>query len=117
MVKTAITVNGSEPSNLYQTFVLASSAVASGDEVILFFTPGGATALKKGVLEEIKGKGMPDMAALVEGVEELGAKIYLCELALEAKDIKKEELRDGVEIIGATNFVSMISDAQITFSF
>lgn len=117
MVKTAIVVNGSEPSNLYPTFVLASSAVASGDEVILFFTPGGGPALKKGVLEQIKGKGMPDMVDLVEGVEALGGKIYLCELALEAKDIKEEEIRDGVEIIGATNFVSMISDAQITFSF
>ncbi len=117
MVKTAIVVNSTEPVNLYPSFVLASSAVASGDEVILFFTPGGGLALKKGVLEQIKGKGLPDMGELVSGVEELGGKIYLCELALEAKDIKEDEVRDGVEIIGATNFISMISDAQITFSF
>jgi predicted peroxiredoxin len=115
--KVAIVCNGAENKNLYPTFVLASSAVASGDEVILFFTPGAATALKKGELEKIKAKGMPDMAELVGGVKSLGGRILLCELALEAKDLKKEELRDDIEIVGATKFMSDIHDAQITFSF
>jgi len=115
--KVAIVCNGSEPKNLYPTFILASSAVASGDDVILFFTPGGAPALRKGELEKIKGKGMPDMDELVEGVVGLGARILLCELALEAKDMKKEEFRDGIEIVGATSFMADIDDAQVTFSF
>jgi predicted peroxiredoxin len=115
--KVAIVCNGSEPKNLYPTFILASSAVASGDDVILFFTPGGAPALRKGELEKIKGKGMPDMDELVEGVMGLGARILLCELALEAKDMKKEDFRDGIEIVGATSFMADIDDAQITFSF
>jgi predicted peroxiredoxin len=117
MTKTAIVCNGSEPSNLYPTFILASSAAASGDDVILFFTPSGAPALKKGVLEELKGKGMPDMSDLLEGVEALGTRILLCELAFEAKDMKEDEIRDGVEVVGATQFIAEIHDAQITFSF
>jgi len=115
--KVAIVCNGSEPKNLYPTFILASSAVASGDDVVLFFTPGAAPALRKGELEKIKAKGMPDMADLVEGVTALGARMLLCELALEAKDMKKEEFRDGLEIVGATSFMADIDDAQITFSF
>jgi len=96
---------------------LGSSAIASGDDLILFFTPGAAPALRKGELEKIKGKGMPDMADLVEGVEDLGARLLLCELALEAKDMKKEDFRESVEIVGATSFMAEISDAQVTFSF
>ena len=115
--KVAIVCNGSENKSLYPTFILASSAVASGDEVVLFFTPGAAPALKKGELEKIKAKGMPDMAELVEGVQSLGGRILLCELALEAKDMKKEDFRDGIEIVGATKFMADINDAQITFSF
>ena len=45
--KVAIVCNGSENKSLYPTFVLASSAAASGDEVVLFFTPGAASALRK----------------------------------------------------------------------
>ncbi len=117
MGKSVIVCNGAEPKNLYPTFILGSSAAALGDEVILFFTPGAAPALKKGELEKIKGKGMPEMASLVEGLKQLNAKFYLCELALEAKDLKKEEIRDDVEIVGATSFMAEIKDANITFSF
>ena len=117
MSKVAIICNGAEPKNLYPAFILGSSAAALGDDLILFFTPGGAPALKKGELEKIKGKGMPDMADLVEGVMALGARILLCELALEAKDMKKEDFREGVELVGATTFMSEISGAQTTFSF
>ena len=109
--------NEADPKNLYPAFILGSSAIASGDDLILFFTPGGAPALKKGELEKIKSKGMPDMADLVEGVEALGARILLCELAFDAKDMTKDDLRDGVEVVGATTFMAEISDAQITFSF
>ena len=115
--KVAIVCNGSEPKNLYPAFILGSSAVASGDNLIIFFTPGAAPALKKGELEKIKGKGMPDMADLVEGVMTLGARLMLCELAFEAKDMKKEDIREDVEVVGATTFMSEISDAQVTFSF
>ena len=68
MSKVAMVCNGSESKNLYPAFILGSSAIASGDELIIFFTPSGAPALKKGELEKIKGKGLPDMADLVEGV-------------------------------------------------
>jgi len=117
MSKVAMVCNGSEPKNLYPAFILGSSAIASGDDLVLFFTPGGAPALKKGELEKIKGKGMPDMIDLVEGIMDLGGRILLCELAFEAKDMKKEDLRDDVEVVGATTFMAEISDAQVTFSF
>ena len=117
MAKVAMVCNGSEPKNIYPAFILGSSAVASGDDLIIFFTPGAAPALKKGELEKIKSKGMPDMADLVEGVTALGARIMLCELAFEAKDMKQEDIRDGVEVVGATTFMAEINDAHITFSF
>ena len=115
--KTAIVCNGREPGNVYPVFILGSAAAALGNEVILFFTPAGADVLKKGVIEQIKVEGMPDLTELVKGVRELKGRICLCELALEGKGLKKEDLRDGVEIVGATSFMAEIQDAQITLSF
>jgi predicted peroxiredoxin len=117
MAKVAITVNGTEPKNVFPPFILGSSAVSLGDKVIIFFCPGGAPAMVKGVVEKMEGKGLPNLLELVEGVRNLGGKIYVCELALAAKDLKKEDFRDGVEIIGATTFIDLIKDATITFSF
>ncbi len=115
--KMAITCNGAEPKNLFAAFILGSSAAAAGNEVIMYFTPDAAPALRKGELEKIKAKGMPDMMALVEGYQALDGRIFLCELAFDAKNMKKEELRDGVEVGGATSFILEIADATLTFSF
>jgi predicted peroxiredoxin len=117
MGKVAITVNGSEPANVFPPFILGSSAVSLGDELVIFFCPGGAPAMVKGEIEKMEGKGLPNLLELFEGVRSLGGKIYVCELALEAKDIKKEDLRDGIEVIGATTFMEEVKDATVTFSF
>ena len=117
MAKTAITCNSSAPSSIFPTLIIGSAAAACGDDVVLFFTPGGAPALVKGELEKIQGKGLPDLMELYDGLCVLGGKIIVCELALGAKDLKKEDFREGVEITGATSFLGEISDAQITFSF
>ena len=117
MAKVAITCNSTEPTSIFPTFILGSAAAACGDDVILFFTPSGSPSLVKGELEKIKGKGMPDLIELVDGLLVLGGRIIACELCFTAKDIKPEDLREGVEVMGATSFLGEISDAQITFSF
>jgi len=117
MGKVAIICNGSENSNVYPTFIMGSAAAASGDDVIIFFTPGGVPALKPGYLESINGKGMPSMKELVDGVKALGGRLILCELGLEAKDVTPADLRDDIEIAGATSFMADIKDVKTTFSF
>ncbi len=117
MAKVAFTVNGAEPCNLYPAFTLAASTIASGDDVIMFFTPCGAPGLVKGVMEEMKVKGLPDLIDLVDGVMMLGGRMMLCELAFEAKDIYPASIRGDVEVVGATTFVVEAQDARIAYSF
>ena len=117
MATVAITCNGAEPGNIFPSFIIGSAAAACGDDVVMFFTPGGAPALVKGELEKIKAKGMPDLMELYEGLCVLGGRLIVCELALGAKDIKEEDFVEGVELMGATSFLNEIKDANITFSF
>ena len=117
MAKVAITVNGSAPSNIYPPMILGSAAAALGDEVIIFCCPGGAPTMVRGQLEKVTGKGLPDIVKLFDGILSLGGKVYVCELALENKDIRVEDLRPGVELIGATTFMSSVADATVTLSF
>jgi len=117
MGKVAIVCNGSENSNVYPSFIMGSAAAASGDDVVLFFTPGAVPALKPGYLEGLTARGMPPMNELLEGIKALGGRLILCELALEAKDVTAAELRDDLEIGGATSFMADIKDATVTFSF
>jgi len=119
MAKMAITVNGAEPKNVYSPFILGSSAAASGDEVILFFTPGGAPAMVKGALEKLNdaSKALPDLIELYKGLINLGGRLLVCELAFDVHDFTKEDLIEGTEVVGATTFVAEAQGAQLTFSF
>jgi predicted peroxiredoxin len=117
MSETAIICNGCEPNNLFPTFILGSAAAAMGDEVILFFTPGGAPALVNGELERIQAKGMPEMRELVRSFQASGGRILVCDLCLQAKDLQEEKLRDGIEIVGVTSFLADTQDVTRTFSF
>jgi len=113
----AITVNGCAPGNIFPAFILGSAALATGDELIIFFTPAGAPMLVKGAMEKVNVKGLPNLVELVDSVKELGGRIMMCELALEVKGIKREDIIDGVEIVGATTFVVEAKNATLTFSF
>lgn len=118
MVEVAITCNGNDPKSVFPTFILAASSAALGDTVALFFTPAGAQTLAKGELEKMSNvEGLPDVIDLYDGIRSLGAKIYVCELALAVEGMKEEDFREGVHLVGATTFMHEIRCATITFSF
>ncbi|MCK4448557.1 MAG: DsrE/DsrF/DrsH-like family protein [Candidatus Marinimicrobia bacterium] len=117
MAKVAFVCNGSENKNIIPILVLGSAAAASGDTVYIFFAPGAADLLKPGVIEGLKAKGYPDAIEMWNGIKNLGGKLYFCELAIDVKDMKKEDFRDDIELVGATTFMADIEGAQITFSF
>jgi predicted peroxiredoxin len=96
---------------------LAAAAAALGDQVIIYFTPGAAPALEPDVLEEMTARAMPDMKDPVSGIKQLGGRFMLCELALEALHVTPDELRDDLEIVGATTFMSETRDAARTLTF
>ena len=47
MAKMGITCNGAETGNIYPLFIFGAAAVASGDDVVMYFTPGGARVSRR----------------------------------------------------------------------
>lgn len=115
-----IVCNHADPPHVMPTLIMGSSGLAIGEDVILFFCPGGAQALVKGELEkisEMKLKGLPDPVELYTTIISEGGKVILCELALENKGIKVEDVREGVEILNAPSFLLEAQGAGMTFTF
>jgi predicted peroxiredoxin len=117
MAKIAFVCTGSEGRHVWPTFILASASAALGDEVIIFFHPGAAPLLEPDVLEEMEAKGMPPMKELLEGFKKLGGRMMLCALTIEALHIEDGDLRDDLEVVGATTFLVETADAARTFTF
>ena len=102
------------------TLIMGASGASLGDDVMLFFCPGGANALVKGALEKIrekKLKGLPDPVQLYNDILEQGGRVILCELALENKDIEVDDVREGVEILNAPSFLLDAQGAGLSLVF
>ena len=108
----------SDSAGVMPTFIMGASGVGIGEDVLLFFCPNGANVLVKGELEKFQGRrGMPDPVELFNTILDEGGRVILCELALENKGIKKEDLRDPrIEILNAPSFLMAIEGAGLTLT-
>lgn len=114
-----VVICNSDGPGVMPTFIMGASGVGIGEDVLLFFCPGGSKVLLKGELEKFQGKkGLPDPVDLFNTILDEGGRIILCELALENKGIKKDDLRDErIEIMNAPSFLLQAQGAGITFTF
>jgi len=119
MGKVAITLNGSEVKNIYPAVTIAVSALASGDEVLLFILPSGLPAFVEGKMPELNeaAPDLPDLEEMMDGFTMLGGRILICELGFDVHGLKEADLIEGCEIVGATTFVAEAQGAQLTLSF
>jgi predicted peroxiredoxin len=106
-------------TGIMPTLIMGSSGIALDYETILFFCPGSAQMLLKGELEKLGDpKGLPNPVELFDTILNQGGTIILCELALEAKDIKVDDLRDErIVIKNAPSFLMDAEGASMTLTF
>ena len=117
--KMVVVCNHADTPHVMPTLIMGASGVGIGDNVILFFCPGGAQALVKGELEKIgTPKGLPNPVELFNTILDEGGTVILCELALENKGIKVEDLRDErIVIKNAPSFLLEAEGAGLSLVF
>jgi predicted peroxiredoxin len=118
MTKTVIMCNHSDGDSVMASLVMGAAAAATGDQVLMFFQPGAAKMLVKGELEKLNGMpGLPDPMYLYDSIVTLEGRFILCELGIPNKGIKKEDLRDEVEVRMASDFLLIAEGATKFFSY
>lgn len=117
--KMVVVCNGTTPANIMPTLIFASSGVALDYEVHIFFCPAGANWAVKGALEELgTPKGLPNPVDLMNTILDQGARVVLCELAIENKGIDPKSLRDErILIEKAPPFLMAAEGACMTYVF
>jgi len=116
--KMVIMLNHSDPDSVMAAIVMASAAAATGEQVLMFIQPGAAKVLAKGELEKYQGiQGLPDPIKLFESIQILDGRVILCELGLPNKGIKKEDLREGVEVMMASSFLLEAEGASAVYCY
>lgn len=107
------------PKRTYAPLFFAVTAAAMDIEAIVWFTMEGVTQLVKGAAEKVelvKGSGVTLKTWLDRCIKE-GVKLYACHQALEVEGLKKEDLIEGVEMIGAAAAIDLCLEADCVMYF
>ena len=116
--KTVIMCNHGDADSIMAALIMGAAAAATGDQVLMFFQPGAAKILVKGELEKYNGlPGLPDPLYLYDSIVTLEGRIILCELGLPNKGIRKEDLREEVEVRMAADFLLIAEGSTKFFSY
>ena len=127
--KIAIVVSENSLDKAMMPMILATSGIALDAEVHVFFTFWGLMLLKRNYKPKLKGIMRPFTGLMIKKMKkqniatfqelrkqcvELGAKFYACSTSMAMMGIKEDDLIKGVEIAGATKFLKIAMDADVT---
>jgi len=127
--KIAIVVSEGTFDKAMMSMMIANTAASMGTEVHVFHTFFGLQLLKKGskpklpgmfrlftgmFIKKMKKIGVEDYQGQLKMAAELGVNILACSTTMELMGIKKDDMVDGVKIIGAAGFLDLAMDADST---
>ncbi len=64
---------------------------------------------------EIAKLDFPPVGEFMQMLVDAGAHIYGCKMSMDMMKLKKEDLIDGAEVLGAMEFMEIAEGAQIIF--
>ncbi|MDD3398308.1 MAG: DsrE/DsrF/DrsH-like family protein [Candidatus Methanomethylophilaceae archaeon] len=126
--KLALVVSEGSYDKAMASVFLGTTAAGMGMEVHVFFTFFGLKLLKKnarpklpglyriatGMFEKkMKGVGVDSFGEMLETAQELGVKLYACSTSMEAMGMSRDQLVDGVDILGAAAFLNIAADCKV----
>jgi len=124
----AMVVSEGSYDKAMMAMILGTTGASMGMDVHVFFTFFGLNLLKKGANPKLPGffrlmtgwfrkrmktVGVEDFAQQLEIAKEMGANVYACSTTMNVMGVKKEELIDGIKVLGAASFLDIAADADV----
>ena len=107
-----------DPRRCATPFFFASLAAAMDYEVEMFFTIDGTTLLQKGVAETVYPReGGENVAKYLNDCVDAEIPFYCCTASMELHGLVKEDLIDGVKLVGGATMWELADDAAKVLTF
>lgn len=108
--------------------IVGTTAAAMGMEVHIFFTFFGLKLLTKKakpklpgmmrpftgmILGKMKKLNIPNFDEMKKQAIDMGVHMYACSTSMTLLNIKKEDLIEGTEVLGAAAFIDIAADSEV----
>ena len=107
------------PRRTYSPLFYAMAATAMEMDALVWFTMDGTNQLKKGAAEKVTlkpGSGVT-LKTMLDQAQEADVKLRVCQQSMELFDMTRDDLIDGVEILGATSIIDLALNADHVMYF
>lgn len=107
------------PRRTYSPLFYAMAAAAMEMDVMVWFTMDGTNQLRKGAAEKVQLDPTSNVTlkTMLEQAQDAGVKLRVCQQSMALWDMSKEDLIDGVEILGATSIIDLALEADHVMYF
>ncbi len=107
------------PRRTYSPLFYAMAAAAMEMEVMVWFTMDGTSQLKKGEAEKVQLDPTSDVTlkTMLEQTLDAEVELRVCQQSMALFDMTKDDLIDGVEILGATSIIDLALNADHVMYF
>lgn len=113
-----ISTTGNEhPEKATIPFVMATAAQATDVEVVVILQSNAVVLAKKGEAEKVVATAFMPVKQLIETYIDMGGKLLLCSPCLKERNIMKDDLIDGSEIIAAGTVISEVMSAKSVLTY
>jgi len=111
------THGGDDAERASLPFVIGNAARAMEVDVVVALQANGVTTATKGIYEHIFAGGLDPLKKLVDTFLELGGKIWVCTPCIKEREITKDMLIDGVELMAGGKLVQTCIEADSVLSY
>lgn len=126
--KFAMVVSEGTFDKAMMSMMMGNTAASMGMDTHIFFTFFGLNLLKKGMkpkmpgmfrlftgmmIKKMKGIGIEGFQEQLAMAKDLGIHLYACSTSMEMMGIKKEDLIDGITVLGAAAFLDIGTDSDM----
>lgn len=107
------------PTRTYSPLFYAMAAAAMEIETMVWFTMDGTNQLKKGAAEKVQLDPTSDVTlkTMLQQAMDSEVKLRVCQQSMALWDMSKEDLIDGVEILGATSIIDLALNSDHVMYF
>ncbi len=98
-------------------FVVASAALGSGKDTMVFLSTEGVRRGAKGYADDIREEGFAPLKDLMENFAKGGGKIYVCSPCFKRRKLDENALVNGAVIVGGAKLVEWLSDGSPCVSY
>ena len=113
----SLTVAKDNPDKATVAFVVASAAVASDKETVVFLSSEGVRLAVRGYGDDIAEEGFTPLKDLMANFAGAGGKIYVCSPCFKRRKLDDTALVAGAVVVGGAKLVEFMGESCPSVSY